>query len=506
MRARPVRSVQCARRTVVILLAILSLLSRSAGKLVNAVFGWAVVALFGRTSRAQHRFLMLLVALAAFWPLAVLGVVLPRSVAFAVAFVPVLSSASATTVRIVWGVLALAVPIVVGMAMAAKVPADRRTGNALVRLWRGVPVTIAIAGAFVLMFVTVPILRIVSAVRRRTDEHLPLLVAGPEYDAAAQSIDIVLHRHGVRAARATAPWWLAAPTALLRVLGRGALGAYLPPRPAYWRGPELEIALYMADVLIRGRPRAAVQTHGLLAEALAPGPGLSTQAPAAQALERQLQRLWRVFGDDPVAHTDSARLLGRLDEVVRELARTDLPYDQWQLLYQKCQQLGRTLTGQAQLLHAALHDAGASAHVTNRMHDPLPRPPSRLRPLAGDSTRHLVSEAVQDAVALLRTEARLATSELRADVRRELGAAKRFGIAAVCALSALNLLLLAGVLAVIEHWAQPAWLVALVFAGAVLLLGGVFFALGRARHVKTPLERTRRSVEEDMRWIKERLA
>ncbi len=56
-----------------------AILSRSLGKVLNAVFGWAVIALFGATSPREKTILSGLVALAAAWPVLALGIVFPSS-------------------------------------------------------------------------------------------------------------------------------------------------------------------------------------------------------------------------------------------------------------------------------------------------------------------------------------------------------------------------------------------------------------------------------------------
>ena len=105
---------------------------------------------------------------------------------------------------------------------------------------------------------------------------------------------------------------------------------------------------------------------------------------------------------------------------------------------------------------------------------------------------------------LVKKESHLAMTELRDDVRREVAAAKKIGIAGLCALCTVNLLLLAAVFALAE--AMPGWLAALVVAAAVFLVGAILGAVGWAKRVKVPLEKTRQSIKEDIRWIKERTA
>jgi peptidoglycan/LPS O-acetylase OafA/YrhL len=52
---------------------------------------------------------------------------------------------------------------------------------------------------------------------------------------------------------------------------------------------------------------------------------------------------------------------------------------------------------------------------------------------------------------------------------------------------------------------MPVWAALLLVAGVVLLVAGIAAALGY-RKVRVPLQRTRKSLEEDVRWVKERTA
>jgi hypothetical protein len=489
---------------VVILQALISFVGRSARKLLNAVFGWAVISLFGRSNPKQQTFLTVLVVLAVAWPIPLLGIAFPGVLAFALAFVPKVSSASAVVLRLVALALTLMIPIAVGLAIDSRQSAAARRSGPLGRMLRGFPLTLGIASGFVLMFVTVPVLRIASALKHRSDEHVPLLTSGDEYEDASRRIDETLRSSGIAARRGPPPWWVSAPMRLLRALGGDLLRPYLPEQLAWWQGPGLEIAQYNADLLIRGRTQQVAWTRGLLEEALAPGPGLATSDAAAQDLERQIQRVWHVFAQDRDAHLGSKRLRGRLTEIAAELGRADLPYEQWQIVYRKALQLGRALSGEAQLLQKTQAPArGRRAKKTDMREQPEMDHPS-ARPRVDTPTRTLIREAVEQAVALVKQEARLAKAELLEDLQHELGAAKKLGIAGICAIAGLNLLLVAAAFA-LALW-MPAWLAALVVAAAVLILGAAFAWIGWAKRVKVPLARTRRSIKEDVRWIKERTA
>ena len=85
-----------------ILQALISFLARSASTMLNAIFGWAVVALFGQRSAREQTVLSVVVAAAAAWPLLALGIVFPKLALFVIAFVPLAKSVPGIWLRLVW--------------------------------------------------------------------------------------------------------------------------------------------------------------------------------------------------------------------------------------------------------------------------------------------------------------------------------------------------------------------------------------------------------------------
>ncbi len=339
---------------MVIFQAVFSLLSKLAGKVLNAIFGWAVVALFGRSSQKQQTLLTVLVGAAAAWPLLLLGIALPKIAALVIAFVPYSRHIPALVLRLVWIALAVGVPIAIGLVVASKAPPGSPREPFAKRVARGFPITAGIAGAFVLMFVVVPVLRLLSMARGRQDEHIPMLTTGAGYGRVAEMIDELLRRHALDARRAPPAWWLMAPARILGVLGGRALRGFMPADLAYWVGPGLELALYPSDLLIRGARDKAAWAHGALAEGLTCGPGLQTLDVKAQKIEGEIHDIWTAAERDPARNHGSRALRERYAAVTAELGRIAVPYDDWQVLYRETLQLGRALDGEAQALEAVV--------------------------------------------------------------------------------------------------------------------------------------------------------
>ena len=137
------------------------------------------------------------------------------------------------------------------------------------------------------------------------------------------------------------------------------------------------------------------------------------------------------------------------------------------------------------------------------MNEHLEEPPMP-RPLAEASTVELVGQMVKQSAELVKKEVELAKSEIKADVNREIGAAKTLGIAGVCGLTGLNLLLVAVVFGLAQVMAG--WAAALVVAGVVLAIGGIVFAIGWNKRVKRPMAKTQQTLKEDVRWAKQQIA
>ena len=392
-----------------LLQALFAFIGKSAGKMLTAIFGWAVVALFGQTSPKERTLLSGLVASAAAWPILVLGIVFPRIATFVVAFIPLSDRVPTSILRIVWLGLALLVPLLIGVVVAAKAPPGTPRESFLKRALRGFPIALGICSAFVLMFITVPVLRVLSAARGRKDDHVPCITKGDTYDDIARVIDDLLEQNAIKARRTEPSWWLSGPANVLKKLGGKALRGFMPDHLAYWSGPEVEIAFYPSDILIRGKNHQTAWTHGILAEALAHEPCRQTFDPNAQDLERQIRQVWSVYDENPAAHVRSAALLSRVRDITQELSRIKIESDEWQVLYRQILQLSRALHGQPQILRAF----AASTEVPMQQADTPTKDEQHLDAL---STGDLVAELTKQSAELVKKQVDLARLELRADV------------------------------------------------------------------------------------------
>jgi hypothetical protein len=119
------------------------------------------------------------------------------------------------------------------------------------------------------------------------------------------------------------------------------------------------------------------------------------------------------------------------------------------------------------------------------------------------STPALLKEITAQVELLAKKQIELAKTEVLSDLRQEATAAGGVGVAAVVALAGVNLLLVTGVLAL--ALLMPAWTAGIVVSGATLLVAALVGLVSWRRRVRRPLARTRATLQEDVRFAKERL-
>jgi hypothetical protein len=371
------------------------------------------------------------------------------------------------------------------------------------RLLAGFPLTLALSAALLLTVVTVPVVRLVTMIRRQQDVQVPLVTDAATYSRVADRIVRTLARHGLPVRARPAPWWLVAPLQILRTLGGEALGDRVPRQIAYLEGEGLVLALYPSALLIRGGERDLARAQGVVVEDLSDLPVWQTFDPRAQDVERQIARIWAVYRQRPDDHRDAAALRSRVRDIATEIETTlPIEYDEWQVVYRKALQLRSALHGERPLLEEPTkqeeEEDSMAAHEPLHAHSP--RPPGA----AGLGTLELVEEITKKGYLLAQTELALARAEIMEDIRSQIAMAKWLVGAGVAAVVGLTLLLVS-VAAAVTPLTRP-WLGPLVVGVVVLAVAAGLGLYGWQRRLQKPLALTRQSLKESWQWAKERVA
>jgi hypothetical protein len=323
--------------------SLFAVLGRFAGKLLNAVLGWATLLLFGKVSGSKQT-VMLLIALGSLvWVVTVLGILIPDIGTFMLAFVPVPDFIDETWVRLAMLGLAIAIPLVIGAAAIFLTEAERRPkGRGLVvGVLRGYPFTLVLALTIVVLAGVALARKLRSLSKRWEDAHVPVIVQPGGYERVLEALEGVLDRAGLDVVKKPAPAVVSMPPRLLDKVAGRALGALVPDRLMLLAGRELEILIYPSDVAISGTKSATARARAAIASRLTDTPAYMTSSAESQHIEDLIRDAAGSREDRDVRSVQSR--VARLRALDIVLARLLVPFDEWETVYRQRLQVERDL-------------------------------------------------------------------------------------------------------------------------------------------------------------------
>ena len=485
-----------------ILSALLSLLARKVSDLLTAVFGWSITALFGRLPSKKQAAVSGALVLSIVWPIFLVGLVFPAAAAWVVAFLPLQKWISPGALRVIWIVLAVVTPAIVGLITAWVAPSKR--GGVLRSVINGYPLALGYAAAFLITAITVPIVKVVSTVRGWSDQHVYLQPRAHRYGNVLHQLGEACALAGIVPEVEDVPTSMALSTKVLNALARGAIDPIVAEEPKMLRGDGIEIYLYPADLLLRGVPEKVAHVRAMMTRTMIERDAYLVESPDAQQLQDELGRLWEVVQRHGGTTTHLTEPLAdhRLEDVARDLDRADIPFDDWVMLERIVRRIERTMAGVRSVVDEAssglLAQTGRAANVITKKESAMAIDPNANVPREELSTTALVKEALDEAKELVRVEVQLARDEVKTEVKQAEGAAIGFGVAAACSMLFLSMLAVALVLAL-----GGTALAALIVAGGFLVVCGVSAFVGYSLIPKKPLDGTRKRLESDVHQLKE---
>lgn len=320
-----------------ILQAVLALLLRSAGRLLNTAFGWATTMLFGKVPQDRQVYLSVVAFGSIVWVVAVLGVVFPSFATFLLAFVPLPAWVDRTWVRLAMLAAAAIVPLVVGVVSTRMLaPEQRPVGAAanVVAALKGYPYTMALALTLVLMTLLAPVVKIRTMLKRWSTRHVPVVVDAEHYLEVVADVEQALDRGGFEVERHQASWMLRLPTKVLTTLAGGAVDL-VADRLTALRSDRLEVLLHPSDLVISGGERDAARANAIVAEQLAFTPAYMTWSKEANEIEDRLRKVWVTLRQQADRPGMLNRLADRLAAVEHDLRTLELPYEEWEVLFRE---------------------------------------------------------------------------------------------------------------------------------------------------------------------------
>jgi uncharacterized membrane protein YqjE len=518
---------------VAVISLLLSFIGKKIGSIIQAIFGWSVTALFGRLPGKKQLAVSIALLVSIAWPVFVIGLFFPAVAGWVLAFLPVEKWTSPLVMRIIWGTLAFLAPLLVGGLTHWAAPSTK--GGLVRSLVNGYPLALGFFVAFLLTVVTVPLIKIASIVRGWSDEHVYVQPRVGRYDHVLRELAEACARSGVLPEITEVPMSMALSTKVLKVLARGMVSPIVAEQVKCIRAEGLELYLYPSDLLLRGKPEKVSLVRAMLTRTDVDADAYLVGSPAGQCIQDELGRLITVVRKHEQNHDHVGRTAGtRLVAIWNDMNQSKLPFDEWVMLESIARRVERRLVrqdvgpdtlpldreddeldkiaGQANASTEKNEPWGMRAREMTRTSDDQRQEtvmaievasPSERNPalLEEASTADLVREAMDEAKELVRLEVELAKEEVKEEIAHAKHAAISFGVALGAAVIVLCLLAMALVLA-LGGTAVAALLVALGF----LVIGGVAAWIGYGMVPKSPLEKTRHRLENDVNQLKEHIA
>lgn len=483
---------------VAILSALLSLVMKKLGDVAQAVFGWSITALFGKLGSKKQVLLSVALILSLCWPLFVVGTVLPNTAAWVLAFLPLEKWVGKTTLRIVWVALAVLAPVVVGLLARAVAPRQKIRGSILRSAVGGYPLALGFFCSFVITVITVPLVKIGSLVRGFSESHVYVQPKEGRYGAVVHAAAEACARAGLVPTIEPIPTSMALATKVMKWFAGGTLHAIVADDPRRVVAGGVEVYVYPADFLIRGKEKKAAHVRAMLTQTLLDRDAYLVESPASQRLQDELGEMWEFLVGRSDIDLSSKTTAERLRRLYVQMNREDLPYEDWLTLERIVRRLERRLAGGPTFLDDT--ETGLEAlekHAAARTRTVMKEETA----IEDRSTAELVRDAVREASEVLRLEVELAKKEAETEVRHLAKTVVAFGIAALSLTAVLSLL---GVSVVLAFGGSPVH--ALLVAAAFLGIGAIAVAVAYSQIPKNPLARTRSTLADNVKHLQEHVA
>ena len=321
------------RHSMAIVQALLALLTRSAGRLLNTAFGWATVMLFGQVPQDRQIYLSIIAFGSVAWIVVVAGVAVPSFATFLLAFVTIPEWVDKGWIRLAMLVAAVVIPAIVGFVATRLVDESQRprgAGATLKATLKGYPLTFGLALTLIAMTVIAPIMKIRAMLRRWSVQHVPVIIKPEHYDRVVEDVRAALATGGIEAAPRLASWMLRAPTKLLAFFGRSSVAPMAAERLTVLVSPAVEVLLHPSDLVISGRELDAARARAVLSEHLTYTPAYMTWTKEANDVEDRLRTLWERA--PALSRAAAEQELREIDACLHELK---LAYEEWEVLFRE---------------------------------------------------------------------------------------------------------------------------------------------------------------------------
>lgn len=322
---------------------LLTLLSRTTGRVFNTAFAWATITLFGRVPPRRQIYLSMMSFAALAWLIAAMGIAFPSLATFLVAFVTIPAWVHPGWIRLAMAVITLVSPLAVGaLCLLAFDPLQRpRTLAGRTRtVLKGYPVTIGLAVTLVWLLFFAPVMQVRAMAWRWTTTHVPVLVEAHSYSEVLRQLRRSLAESGWRTQEVQASWMIRVPIRIFSALAGDAGSALVAERLATLRSTGIEVTLHPSDLILAGPATEVARARAALAESMAFSALYMTWTTEGRLLEDWLRRGGRRL-EGPGGRRHARSILRAIERGIRT---AHVPFEEWEVLFRKLLLLERRLS------------------------------------------------------------------------------------------------------------------------------------------------------------------
>ena len=317
--------------------ALLAALARQTGKLLNTVFGWATITLFGKVPQSKQTYLSIIALGSVIWIVLLVGVIFPEAGVFLLSFVNLPEWVQEGWVRLGMLAAALLLPAIIGLVATRLNDAEDRPRGARAifrRILNGYPYTVATALAVILMALFAPVLKLRTVAKRWSTEHLPMIVEDHDYLQVVEDVEKALDNAGYPVTRTSAGFMLQLPIKVLKFFAGKGRSSLVGDELAKLVSDKVELILHPSDLVISGSKYDAARVRAIVAEQLAFSPAYQTWSKEANELEDRLGELWKRAKASGGA-LDRTAQIGELQEIERALRDAKIQHEEWEVLFRE---------------------------------------------------------------------------------------------------------------------------------------------------------------------------
>jgi hypothetical protein len=317
--------------------ALFAVIGRLAGRILNTLFSWATVSLFGKVPEDRQVYLSIIAFGSVAWMIVLLGIAFPDLASFLIAFIPLTEWVDDTVVRIIMLLCALLIPLIIGALSLKMVSAANRPSGVAARakvVVKGYPYTLGLALTFLMMLVFGPIMKLRTMFRRQTTQHIAVVVEAEDYLTMLEEVQRTLAANGWKTERRKPHWMLRLPTQVFTTLTGGVIENLVADNLTTLQGDEIAVTLHPSDLVLRGQEEEVIRARAIITQQLAHTGAYMTWTKEANELEDRMRALWIEAQErrDPAQYR---KALATLEGIEQELESTIVSYEEWEVLFRE---------------------------------------------------------------------------------------------------------------------------------------------------------------------------